>query len=535
VLLEQREGTRQRNAVTRRDLILRVAHAGGYAAAFTTMRSLDLLAEPLDVSHPFQVPPNAGHGTKVAILGAGIAGLVAAYEMRKAGFQCTVIEARERPGGRNWTIRRGSKVEFTDGMAQQCAFDEGLYFNAGPARIPSIHRALLGYCKELGVPMEVEVNTSRSTLLQSDKVFGGKPVEQREAVNDARGHVAELLAKAVRRGALDEEVTRDDRERMLAFLQAFGDLRSDYSYRGSERAGVKQYAGAGDIDEELREPLPMAALLDSSFWHGMLSDEALDFQATMLQPAGGMDRIPFAFAQRLGKAVKYSCPVKELRKTSNGVRVVYTERGAARALEADYCIVTLPPPVLRNVSSDFSSRVASAVNQVAFAAAYKIAWESRRFWEQEDNIYGGISWIATGPISIQTSTLANVWYPSSGFLSEKGVLVSGYGQEAGAFGQLGSLEAKLNASRAAVDKLHPGRSAELTKPIYIAWGRVPHSLGSWVRGADYHQGPYREFLQPDDRIYFAGDYCSHLTAWQEGAVLSAQRVVEMIAKRVREK
>jgi monoamine oxidase len=214
--------------MTRRELIWHAARTGGYGAAFLAMRSMDLLASPPDVSTPFQVQPNAGRGTKVAILGAGIAGLVASYEIRRAGFDCTVLEARQRPGGRNWTIRRGAKVEFTDGTAQQCFFDEGQYFNAGPARIPSIHQTTLGYCKELGVAMEVEVNTSRSTFMQSDRAFDGRPVEQREVINDTRGRVAELLAKAIRQGAPEQEVTSEDRERMLAFLQSFGDLRSDY-------------------------------------------------------------------------------------------------------------------------------------------------------------------------------------------------------------------------------------------------------------------------------------------------------------------
>lgn len=214
--------------MTRRELIWRAANAGGYSAAFLAMRSMDLLAQPPAESAPLQLAPNTGRGVKVAILGAGIAGLVAAYEMRKAGFDCTVLEARPRPGGRNWSIRGGDEVEFADGSRQRCAFDPGLYFNAGPGRIPSIHRTMLGYCREVGVPMEVEVNTSRSALLQSDRTFSGRPLEQREIVNDARGRIAELLAKAIRQGALDEEITREDRERMLAFLQNFGDLRSDY-------------------------------------------------------------------------------------------------------------------------------------------------------------------------------------------------------------------------------------------------------------------------------------------------------------------
>jgi len=106
--------------LTRRELIWRAARTGGYGAAFPAVRSMDLLASPLVVTTPFEIPPNVGRGTTVVILGAGIAGLVAPYEMRKAGFDCTVLEARQRPGGRNWTIRRGANVEFTDGTIQQC-------------------------------------------------------------------------------------------------------------------------------------------------------------------------------------------------------------------------------------------------------------------------------------------------------------------------------------------------------------------------------------------------------------------------------
>lgn len=529
--------------MTRRELIWRAAQAGGYSAALVLMRSMDLVADPAQrITTPFRIPSNAGQGTKVAIIGAGIAGLVAAYEMRRSGFDCTVLEARQRPGGRNWTIRRGEKIEFVDGSVQTCTFDEGQYFNAGAARIPAIHRTMLGYCRELGVPMEVLINTSRGTLLQNDRAFGGRPIELRQAVNDTRGHVAELLAKALQRGALDEEVTRDDRERMLAFLQTYGDLNPQLLYKGSSRAGVTRLPGAADQVQIGRDPLPLRALLDASFWQAILFEEALERQATLLQPVGGMDRIAYAFAQKLGSVIKYGCPVREIRKTGSGVRVAYDERGATRSIDAAYCICTMPLSVLRNTRHDLSPRLGTALSQVSYASGYKIAWESRRFWEQDDGIYGGISWLATGPISLASSLLANVWYPSNGMASEKGVLVAGYGTETGEFGALPSMAAKIAASRATVEKLHPGRGGELAKPLYVAWARIPFNLGSWVRGGadpeartpDYFSGPYKEFLIPDDRIYFAGDYCSHLPSWQEGAALSAQRTVQLIAERVRQ-
>src|SRR5579862_1989423 len=123
--------------ISRREFVTRIAQAGGYGAAFMTMHSLGLLGlVESEQQKDFPLPPSTGRGTKVIILGAGIAGLAAAYEMRRAGFDCTVLEARDRPGGRNWTLRRGSKLVLNDGTAQTCTFDEGNYFNCGPARLP---------------------------------------------------------------------------------------------------------------------------------------------------------------------------------------------------------------------------------------------------------------------------------------------------------------------------------------------------------------------------------------------------------------
>jgi monoamine oxidase len=524
--------------ISRRQFIARVAQASGYGAAFMTMHSLGLLGMvETEQRKDFPLPPSSGRGTKVIILGAGIAGLVSAYEMRRAGFDCTVLEARERPGGRNWTLRRGSKLVFNDGTSQECTFDEGNYFNCGPARLPSIHKTMLGYCNELGVELEVEVNTSRSTLLQNDDVFGGKPIRQRQAINDTRGHVAELLAKCVQKGALDQDFTADDHAVVMDFLRIYGYLWKDYQYHGSPRSGDQQFPGAGDQVEIPIPPLSMSDLLKSRFYQPMLFEETLDMQATMFQPVGGMDRIPYAFAASLGKVVRYSSPITEIRKTTDGVRVMYRdgEAGPVRSMEAAYCICTLPLPILRTIPNDLAPRVKSAIEPVVYDSAYKVAWESRRFWEQDgDEIYGGISSLTTGPISV-------VWYPSAKLMSKRGVLVSGYSMENfGDFGKLPSYVAKLAASRAAVEKLHPGKGKELEKPMYMSWGKVPYSLGSWVtRGADftseagtYYSGPYRELIVPDDRIYFAGDHCSHIIGWQEGAALAAQRTITMIVSRV---
>src|ERR1700761_2497345 len=98
--------------ITRRDFLMRVGQAGGYSAAFATMQSLGLMPMKGALAAPIQAAAGSGKGVKVVVLGAGIGGLVSAYELKKLGYDVTLLEARERPGGRNWTGRRGTKVEF---------------------------------------------------------------------------------------------------------------------------------------------------------------------------------------------------------------------------------------------------------------------------------------------------------------------------------------------------------------------------------------------------------------------------------------
>ena len=371
------------------------------------------------VAEPLAVAPDTGKGVTVVILGGGIAGLVAAYEMCELGYDCTVLEARSRPGGRNWTVRSGDKIVFTDGTTQQCTWDEGHYQNFGPARLPSIHSTILGYCRRLGVELQVEVNTSRSSFLQNDTANGGKPVVQRQVVNDTRGHVSELLAKCMNAGALDQEISKEDRDRMLAFLRLYGPLDSVGKYVGSDRAGYKVTPGAGDQIGVLSEPIDMHTLLDENFWQGMLFEEQFDMQATMFQPVGGMDRIPYAFAKSLGSIVQYESPVIAIRKTAKGVRVQYTQKGEGRSIEADYCICAMPLTILKKTPNDFSSTYKKVIEECTYAHAYKVAWESRRFWEQDEQIYGGHTYT--------DMPIATIGYPMWDYFSKgKGVLLGAY-------------------------------------------------------------------------------------------------------------
>ena len=512
-------------AFSRRNFLMRVGQAGGYGAAFATMQSLGLIPMKGSLAEPIRAEAGSGKGVKVVVLGAGIGGLVSAFELNKLGYDVTLLEARERPGGRNWTGRKGTVVEFVDGTKQAIGWEEGNYQNLGPARLPSTHWAMLGYCRELSVPLEVEINTSRSTLLQNDKANGGAPVVQRKAVNDTRGHVSELLAKCINQGALDAELTAEDRERMKTFLTVYGPLDASGKYVGSDRAGYKTPPGVGTQVPVVAEPLDMHVLLDEAFWGGLMYEEAWDWQATMMQPVGGMDRIPYAFAKALGPIIHYGSPVTEIRKTTSGVKVSYSQSGVTKQIEAAYCVIALPFEMLKKIPNDLSPDFKKVVDESIAGGSYKIAWESRRFWEQDYNIYGGLSFAMEGP--------SPVWYPSSRLMHPTGIVVAGYTEEQGTPFWTMTMEQKFAASRGTIEKLHPGHGKELKNPIYCGWRHVKWNEGSWIRS--YGGGPsgYNTIIQADGPILFAGDTISHVVGWQEGAALSARRAVSMISDKVK--
>src|ERR1700761_1070637 len=97
--------------LSRRALVHLVGKAGGVAAAYHTMAAMGLLAVPSAYGGPPALPP--GRGRQVVIIGAGIAGMVLGFELRKSGYRSLLLEARPRPGGRNWSLRGGDTVAET--------------------------------------------------------------------------------------------------------------------------------------------------------------------------------------------------------------------------------------------------------------------------------------------------------------------------------------------------------------------------------------------------------------------------------------
>jgi len=438
----------------------------------------------------------------------------------------TVLEARDRIGGRSWTVRGAERIVQNGREDQHASFSPGQYLNAGPARIPSTHRAILGYARRLGVPMETFVNVNRNAGWD----FGGKVQPERRMINDMRGRFAELLAKAIDRKALDGAVSPDELATVRQFLAPYAGIGADGRYSNPGWSGFSVDGGGYAQAPQPLPPLGFAELHPSgAVTLPYFFEHIWDMQATMLQPVGGMDRIAHAIYDRVKSLVRLGSPVTAIRRIGQRVRIEHGPGG--QMTEADFCVCTLPMPVLARVPADFSAAKKAAFLAAPYLGSVKVAFESPRFWETDQSIYGGLAW---------TDRLnENVIYPSGGFNDEKGVLVAAYcarwtnPQNPEAFANLSHQE-RFQICRESVEALHPGRSKLLTKPVTVAWGLTPYAEGVgavWPGGsAGISKRPpaYAELLKPEGPIVFAGEHLSYQPTWQEGAVLSAHEALRII-------
>ena len=514
------------SAWSRRRLLTAAGAAGGSAAVYRLGLVLGLIPDIASAERPTLAP--ASRKCSVAILGAGISGLVAAYELSRAGYDCTVLEASHRAGGRNLTLRHGDAVDEL-GAPQVCPFDADpdLYMNAGPARIASSHARLLEYCRELGVALSPFVNDNHYAWVQDDAMFAGKPVRIREYVTDARGFIAELLAKGLAAHRLDSGLDAEDADKLLQFMRAYGDLDEKLLYKGSSRAGLASDSLVAP--PELKGVLDFRELLKASFWrYNMHFAEGEDQAPMLMEPVGGMDKIVDGFMAKVGARVKLNAQVESVMTRDDAVDVVYRDGRERKQLTASYCLNCIPMHILAGIRHNFPPEYAGAFTEIQRGKLFKLGLQSReRFWERE-GIYGGISWTS--------QPITQIWYPAHGIHRQKGVLLGAYSFEKGIgdrFSRLTPAE-RVEFGIAQGEKIHADYRKHIECGVGVAWHQMNHILGcapEWNR--ELYLKWFARLQAPEGNHYLIGDQLSLNPGWQEGAVQSAQWAIADLDRRER--
>jgi monoamine oxidase len=551
--------------LSRHDLLAANPQLSGWAAIAS---SRGAIAEYLKrARNKVEVPNrNIGQGKRAVIIGAGVAGLTSAYELlvNEIGCSCVILEANQRAGGRNLTLRPGDVLQ-EDGFAPQvCDFDREEnqpyepYLNAGPGRIPSAHTHLLDYLKRFNVPLEVYVMDSRSNLTYVAGAFGGS-VPNRRLDNDTRGWIAQMLFRFLNNYP-STELSPEEINAFKLLLEKFGDLKAEGedrgSYLGSSRSGYTHLPGVGP--GEIEKPLQLKELLASKFWKETSFYQPQDFlwQPTLFQPVGGMDKVVDAFKQKveqLGGDIRLGAVATKIAYSAETgkYRIHYRQNnGEEQIIEADYCFSNVPIPLLKNVLDDahFDQSFQAALHAVYqaqegpkdvngkykgkfLADTTKVGWQAKRdLWQKAKNpgdvpIYGGISW--------SNDEIVQIWYPSDDYHAELGVLTGAYNFQSIAFnwGEKPPAE-RLEIAKTGARNLGGEAFANgLGKGLAIAWQNMPYQKGGWaywgaVEDSTTH---YNNLIQGNKNFYIVGDQLSALPGWQEGAVVSAINAVNRVA------
>lgn len=358
--------------------------------------------------------------------------------------------------------------------------------------------------------------SARRADTSGSSTLTGRRIRLREARADFDGYIAELLSKALSQAQLDQPLTNEDRDRLLAYLRRLGALDQQRLYRGSPRR-------SGYDQERRSAPLPLRDLLGANFDFYLGID--WDSQPAMMQVVGGMDRLPAALAARLRNRIVYRAAVREIRQGERGVWVIYADAdGRLRRVDADYCVCTIPLPVLSGIQKDLSQPVQSAISAASYDGAGKIGLQfRRRFWEEDDEIYGGRSWT--------DQDIGQIVYPSHGFNGpSKGVLVGYYLDFKRTMRERTPAERRQMALEQGA-RIHPQYTTEFETAFSVSWPRVPWSRGSWRSETAAANEALAALRRPDGRVHFAGDYMTNMSSWMQGAFESAREVAMAIHAR----
>jgi len=276
--------------------------------------------------------------------------------------------------------------------------------------------------------------------------------------------------------------------------------------------------------------MALSDLLGSGVGRNFAFEAGWDQAMLMFQPVGGMDAIPIALADAIRGAIRYQSPVSAIENTADGVRVTSTQGGTTRTIEADYCVCTIPPQVLTGISSNFDAQVKADLAVPVPVSVGKVGQQyRRRFWETDSQLMGGIT-----NTNMDNGT---IWYPSTGYLSEKGVVVGSYnfGANAEAYGALAPAE-RIARTVERGSLIHGAACRdELETGFTVAWHKMPLQKGGWVGWPSGTQGgqetPYGRLTAPAGNVYLAGDHMSYVIAWQHGAFESAHKTVSALHAR----
>ncbi|HEX5164673.1 MAG TPA: FAD-dependent oxidoreductase, partial [Thermomicrobiales bacterium] len=381
-----------------------------------------------------RLPETGGPRKRVIVVGAGMAGLVAAYELQRAGHEPVVLEAQQRVGGRVYTLRE--------------PFSDGLYAEAGAMRIPRSHDLTMGYIAHFGLPIAdfTMDNMNGWVYLHGQKWrisdVAADPAQLGFEVADTeRGRTHSDLWNAALK-PLADRLAADP-------VTAWQEIVSEY-----DRYSTREFLEANNWSEAAIEMFGLLAdqeaLMNSSFLE-LLREETGRYYTDMVEVVGGSDHLPRAFLPALRDRIRFGARMIAIEQSPEDVTVHYQTAGQRFSVSGDELIVTVPFPVLRHIEvlPEFSRGKQRAIRQLHYDASAKILLQfRRRFWEEIDGIYGG-GCFSDLPIRV-------TYYPDHGAETGRGVVLASYtwSEDAQRWGSLAPAD-RISQALENLARIHP--------------------------------------------------------------------------------
>jgi monoamine oxidase len=462
------------------------------AAAWAARRGADGAPwQPLERGRPRR---------RVLVLGAGLAGLAAAYELSEAGHDVTILEAQLRPGGRVFTLRE--------------PFSDGLFAEAGAGRIPANHAVTRHYVSLLGLTLDPFLPREGRRVA----LFGGRRIPFADLAElDRAGLPAGLSAaeRAVGLAHLEERYLGEA-------MKGVGDFESADWPVSPALAKLDEVTVAELLRSRGASPAAIAFVtvgFEEVSALDFVRDE-VSFTQAMEKIRGGNDQLPRGLARRLAERIHYGTAVREIRQDERGVSVT-AERGGERVtFEGDRAICALPFPPLRKVAGTerFSAAKRAAIDQLLYGSVTRVSVQcAQRFWTEAGlNGFG----LLDQPME--------VWSPTHDQPGPRGIL------QAYTFERLSRKVAALDADgrvRWAVgvlDQVHPGVRARFEGASVKCWEEDPWAGGAYALPGIGQVTGFSAAARPEGRVHFAGEHLSAYPGWMQGALVSARRAAREV-------
>jgi len=446
---------------------------------------------------------DTGKPKKVIIVGAGLAGLAAGYELKRAGHTPIILEAQQRVGGRVYTLRD--------------PFTEGLYAEVGAMRIPRAHTLTMEYVEKFGL------KTNNFTMDNPNAYYymGGRKVRASEAA--ANPALLGFDVAENERGKTAGQMYMKAIQPLIDNLEENGDPAWDEIVAQYDQYSTREFLEVNGWSEGMIEMFGLLAnqesVMNSSFLE-LFREDSGNYYTNMVEIEGGTDRLPHAFLPELKNNIRFGAKMIAMDQSPDDVTIHYQTSAGKFTETGDYVIITVPFPVLRHVEAlkPFTRAKQRAIRQLHYDASAKILFQcKRRFWEEDDGIFGGGT--------LTDLPIRNLYYPDHGRETGRGIILASYtwSEDAQRWGSL-KPDDRIMQALDDVAEIHPQITKEFEVGTSWMWHDDEFSGGAFALFDPGQQTLlHEEIVKPDGRIHFAGEHTSLHHAWIQGAFESGLR------------